>query len=42
MGEGEIMKDGRNVKYKIEEVRKYKKQKNKRKNAKKQKGNKQN
>ena len=41
MGEGEIMKDGRNAKYKMEEVRKYKKQKNKRKNAKKQKGNEQ-
>ena len=38
MGEGEIMKDGRNAKYKMEEVRKYKKQKNKRKNAKKTKG----
>ena len=32
------MKDGRNAKYKMEEVRKYKKQKNKRKNAKKTKG----
>ena len=42
MGEGEIIKDGRNTKYKMEEVRKYKKkQKNKRKNAKKQKGNEQ-
>ena len=41
MGEGEIMKDGRNAKYKMEEVRKYKKRKNKRKNAKKQKGNEQ-
>ena len=27
MGEGEIMKDGRNAKYKMEEVRKYKKTK---------------
>ena len=27
MGEGEIIKDGRNTKYKMEEVRKYKKNK---------------